>query len=600
MEYGLLPVEAALSFIGILLIIYNKKQQFLSSKTILYKWFLYFSFFYGALLFGGVCLIKYTGINALSMFIWRAQGFSLFTTWIMFYTYCLTIIYNINELNLFKIIKSRFEFKLLFLFLAVYFIAIFVPVYISLFDNVDPNNIEIFTRDSSTTILILLIVSAISLFSRIIPNRKRIPREFIFATIFGCLICMGICVFHMFYHNNTFLPLAFAVFAYVLYFGIENPDIILLEETLKMEKNNVSDENKFDFFSNLNSDMNVPIDNILSVCKEVKNNGFDDSANKMDSILNYSNALLDNLNNLFDSSLINTSNIYSINYEVRDLVNDITSVLKEKIGNKKVKLCFNFSPSISSKLCGDYEKIIDIYSTLIINACECTTYGKIMVELSSSKHENQEVLNFKIMDTGEGISEEEQYNFYHNLNDCSVYLKKVKNLVDALKGKIWFKSTEKIGTTYYIQLSQKTVDSTPIGQTINKTEISSDKVIDFSKYNILIIDDDEMSLKLSEKIFKKFGFNVSISKDGNDGIIKVKSGEEFDMILVDIMMSDFSGIDVLKALKTLEDYKIPPIIAFTANALSGMKEEYLSEGFDDYLEKPIVYKDLMRIFNKYF
>mgnify|MGYP003310799776 CR=1 FL=1 len=84
------------------------------------------------------------------------------------------------------------------------------------------------------------------------------------------------------------------------------------------------------------------------------------------------------------------------------------------------------------------------------------------------------------------------------------------------------------------------------------------------------------------------------------GIIKVKSGEEFDMILVDIMMSDFSGIDVLKALKTLEDYKIPPIIAFTANALSGMKEEYLSEGFDDYLEKPIVYKDLMRIFNKYF
>lgn len=210
-----------------------------------------------------------------------------------------------------------------------------------------------------------------------------------------------------------------------------------------------------------------------------------------------------------------------------------------------------------------------------------------------------EQLTFKLVDTGEGISEEDQKNYYTNFDNSLPYLKKVKNLSDLLNGKFTFKSTERIGATYYVQFVQEIVDSTPIGQTFNKKVIESERSIDFTKYKVLLVDDDKLSLKLSEKIFKKFGFEVVLSSDGNNCINKIKAGEKYDLILVDIMMSDFSGVDVLKALRMLEDIKLPPIIAFTANALSGMKEEYLNEGFDDYLEKPIVYKDLTRIFNKY-
>ena len=399
MEYGLLPVEAALSFVIILLIIYNKKQHFVTSKSVIYKWFLYFTLLYPSLLFTGIVLLKYFGKNPFSIFIWRAQGMSMFGTWIIFYIYCLVTVYDIKEVNLFKIIKSRKEFIIICSILSLYIVALFIPTYISLFDNIDPNNIEIFTRDSSTTILIFLVISAISLFARIIPNRKKLSNEFIFATIFGCLICMMICVFHMFYHDNTFLPLAFVVFAYVLYFGIENPDILLLEETLKLQKNNGGEEKHFDFFNNLNNDLNIPIDNILLFSNEFKDNNFSDYS-KIDSILLDSNSLFDNLSNFFDSALINSAVVHNINYDVSDMIDEITSLLKSKIGSKKIKLSLNFSPSISSRLNGDYEKIIDVFSTLIGNACDCTTYGKIMINLSSTKSNGLEILTFKIVDTG--------------------------------------------------------------------------------------------------------------------------------------------------------------------------------------------------------
>ena len=601
MEYGLLPVEVAISFMIILMLNYNKKEQFKSSKTTMYKAFLLSTFLYCFALFAGVLLLKYTGKNIISAFIWRTQGLFLFGTWIMYYFYCLITIYDISETNFFKLLFCKIEFKLLTFFLLVYFIAIFVPVYISLFDNVDANNIEIFTRDSSVTILILLIVSGISLFIRIFKYRNKLSNEFIFSTFFGCFICMLFCIFHMFYHDNTYLPLSFVIFAYVLYFSIENPDIILLHETMKLQKTTDNNDGNIAFLDGFNSDVISSVDKIIDVCDKVKKDGFNNNGENFEVILSESGLLLDKLNNIFDSSLIKREDVLNnMNYNVKDLINEVTLVLKEKISNKKIKLSLNFSPEMSSKLYGDYEKISQIYSSLISNACDSVTFGKIMISFTSQKNNDNELITFKIVDTGEGLSHEEQVNFYSNIDKCSAFLRKTKGLVDSLGGKMWFKSVERIGCTYFVQINQKIVDRTPIGTVLTDKKLVANEKIDYSKYRILIVDDDKMSLKLSERIFKKFGFDVILSNDGEDCINLIKSNEKFDMILMDIMMSDFSGVDVLNAIKIIEDYKIPPVIAFTANALSGMKNKYLSNGFDDYLEKPLKNAELMRVLNKYF
>ena len=419
--------------------------------------------------------------------------------------------------------------------------------------------------------------------------------------MFGCLICSAVCVFHLFYHANTFLPLVFVVFAYVLYFFVENPDILLLQETVKLQNSTNIGQNHLDFFGGLDNSINNPIDNILLTCNNVKNSKYSYTKEEVDSILNNSNELLDKLSSIFDSSVIrNEVSLNNKNYEVSDLIHEITEVLKEKIGNKKLRLCLNFSPNLSSKLRGDYDKISQICSLLISNACSNTTFGKIMVTLMSNKNGNKELLTFKIMDTGEGLSLDDQKNFYTDIDKCSAYLKQTKNLVNKLGGKFWFKSTERIGCTYFVQFEQNIVDGSPIGNTLGKKSVISNGPVDYSKFKLLIVDDDEMSLKLSEKIFKKFGFKVSLSSNGSDCINKIKSNEKYDMIFMDIMMSDFNGVETLKAIRVLEDYEIPPVVAFTANALAGVKEDYLNEGFDDYLEKPLVYKELSRVLNKYF
>ena len=153
-------------------------------------------------------------------------------------------------------------------------------------------------------------------------KNKKLSKEFIFATIFGCLICIVICVFHMFYHDNTYLPLSFAIFAYVLYFTIENPDIILLHETMKIQKSSDNNEGNISFLEGFNSDVISSVDKIIIECGKIKEVGFTNSDENFDVILSESGMLLDKLNNIFDSSLVRRENVLNnMNYNVKDLIN---------------------------------------------------------------------------------------------------------------------------------------------------------------------------------------------------------------------------------------------------------------------------------------
>ena len=97
-----------------------------------------------------------------------------------------------------------------------------------------------------------------------------------------------------------------------------------------------------------------------------------------------------------------------------------------------------------------------------------------------------------------------------------------------------------------------------------------------------------------------YKFNIDTTSSGKECIYKIKKGEVYDIIFMDHMMPEMDGIETMHILKKLDDYKVPPIVALTANAITGMKEMYLKEGFDDYLSKPINVSELDKIINKYF
>lgn len=601
MQYGLLPTEAAISFMFILIYIYSHKQKFENAKTTMYKIFLNFSIIYGIAIFGGIVLLKYFGRTILFTIFWRGQAVVLFMAWVAFYIYCMVTVYDIKETNLIKIIKSRVEFIILTVILGIYTFIAMIPTYISLFDNIDPNNIEIFTADSSKTILIIFIISLVALLSRFIPHRKKLSKEFIFSSLFGCFVCMGTCVFHMFYHANTFLPMAFVIFAYMLYFYVENPDIILLNETKKFQKESNNNKDELDFLIKIDASVDESINEIQKysslTLKEEYNK--ENLVKDMDTIINHGNNVLSKMNDVFELSKVdNKDKSIERKYELKKLISEIYLFTKDNLNDKKLKLFVNINPNISSKLYGDYDKIYQSIIKIITTSIEETKIGRITISISSTKLGNNETILFKVADTSTGLKEEELSKVFSEEGNPNITLAK-KN-IESFGGKVWLESLYLMGNKYFIQFKQKIADQNPIGEIKEfNVEEKQNETKDYTNKKVLIVDDDIKNAKLTKKILSKYNFEVEIIDNGIKCINKIKSEEQYNMIFMDIMMPEMDGVETLKALKELEGYVLPPIIALTANAISGMKELYLSEGFDDYLSKPINKNELEIILNKY-
>lgn len=113
--------------------------------------------------------------------------------------------------------------------------------------------------------------------------------------------------------------------------------------------------------------------------------------------------------------------------------------------------------------------------------------------------------------------------------------------------------------------------------------LQQDHIIEVNK--ILVVDDNQLNVKVAERALKSLGLEVDSCLNGYDCIEKVKSGQPFDLILMDIMMPELGGEETFQKLKEIEGFHVP-VIAFTADAVSGAKEKYLSEGFTGYLSKP--------------
>ena len=102
-----------------------------------------------------------------------------------------------------------------------------------------------------------------------------------------------------------------------------------------------------------------------------------------------------------------------------------------------------------------------------------------------------------------------------------------------------------------------------------------------------MVDDNELNIKVGLKIFKLFNADcMTTAKDGYECIDKIKNNEKYDIILLDDQMPGLKGGDTLQELKKIEGFNTP-VVCLTANALTGMRERYISQGFNDYLAKPL-------------
>jgi CheY-like chemotaxis protein len=219
-----------------------------------------------------------------------------------------------------------------------------------------------------------------------------------------------------------------------------------------------------------------------------------------------------------------------------------------------------------------------------------------------------------VEDTGIGIKKDDidklfdkfqrlDENLNHKVEGTGLGLSIVYNLLQMMNGSINVQSVYQRGSIFTIRIPQRIVDITPVGTIdLNYSTSGSSYTESFTAPDgrVLVVDDNQTNLTIVKGLLKKTLLQIDMASSGRECLEMVRKNS-YDIILLDHMMPEMDGIQVLERLKTMDNNisKNTPVIALTANAIVGAREQYLNLGFSDYLSKPIDYNELEAIIKKH-
>ena len=413
--------------------------------------------------------------------------------------------------------------------------------------------------------------------------------------------------------NPSLLIVSFTLtfLSYIMYFTIENPDVKMLEEmTILRDRADKANNAKSEFLSNMSHEIRTPLNAIVGFSESLKDDELPkETMEKVEDIIMASNNLLEIVNGILDISKIeaNKLEIVEKEYEIEELWDELIILTKARIGDRGIDFRVNIDQTIPKVLYGDNTRLKQVVLNILTNAAKYTKEGFVDFRVSSVINKDVVKLIISVEDSGIGIKAENLPRLFSKFDRLSVEksitiegtglgLAITKKLVELMGGKIVVQSIYGKGSKFTIIIDQKIISYEVQHQ--KETTESVTKAMNIKGAKLLIVDDNELNIKVATTLLKKYGLNIDSCTSGYDCLEKINNGQEYDIILLDDMMPKMSGKETLSKLKQIEGFKIP-VIALTANAIEGMKEEYLSLGFNDYLSKPIEKKELERVLRTY-
>ena len=397
-----------------------------------------------------------------------------------------------------------------------------------------------------------------------------------------------------------------------MYHTIENPDVKMIKQ-LEVAKEQADKANhaKSEFLSSMSHEIRTPLNAIMGFSNGLLEEEINDAAKSdVKNIIMASENLLELVNGILDISKIEANKLEIIEtpYNFKDMFDELVLLTKARLGDKPLDFKYSYDKNIPEYLYGDAIRLKQVIINLLTNAVKYTNSGYMMLNISGKIKEDKVKLVITVQDSGIGIKKENIDKLFSKFDRLGVEketsvegtglgLAITKKLVELMHGNINVQSEYGSGSKFIIRVDQNILKGKELEDAKNKKPVQTEQIIDAHGKKVLVVDDNLLNIKVAERLLAKYNVTLECVMSGQECLNKVNEGK-YDLILLDDMMPKMTGGETFIKLKEIEGFNTPVVI-LTANAITGMREKYLSDGFDDYLAKPIEQLELNRVIKKY-
>lgn len=583
---GLYFSISSLFFIIILSVVFFHKKTIINEETKLYKRILYVTIF-GLILEIGTAIWYSLGVeNSLNLYKLASKlTFIYYTLWSFLFMSYVMCICNVEK-NFWKLFFGFLVFSIVLIFA--------LPLnYSNVNEVVVPSGSSV-----EVTYLVCLIFTVLDIilylkYRKIVSSKKFIP---LYILLFLGLVFFSITYF---FPELFLMGYGFALIVLIMYFTIENPDVKLVEyEKTEKERAEAASLAKSEFLSSMSHELRTPLNAIVGLSEDIesyKDKVPADVREDTKDIINASNTLLEIIGSILDISKIESGKLDIIcgDYDPKEEFESVAKINRTKFSEKNLEFNVNISDRIPEVLYGDRLRIKQILNNFLSNAYKYTDSGK--VDFTVNWLDASQSLQIIVKDTGRGIKKEDIGKLFgkydrlgvekeSNVQGTGLGLNITKTLIDMMGGSVNVESEYLIGSTFTVVIPQKLGNKDEL-ERIRRENARVVEKLDYKGKRLLVVDDNMLNIKVLKKAIKEFNFTVEECYNGKEAIEKIELNNNYDIVLLDIQMPIMGGEEAIQYIRNMPNFHAP-VVALTADAMTGAKEKYEKMGFDDYLAKP--------------
>ncbi|MCL2009472.1 MAG: ATP-binding protein, partial [Synergistaceae bacterium] len=395
----------------------------------------------------------------------------------------------------------------------------------------------------------------------------------------------------------------------------------VMEETRRAEIAEESSKAKSSFLATVSHEIRTPMNAILGITEiQLQDEALEPKCKEAFSrIYSSGDLLLSIVNDLLDMSKIDADKLELTpeRYETASLINDVVNLNSVRFGGKPLEFELYADENTPQALIGDELRIKQILNNLLSNSFKYTKKGRVKLSVSAEAG-NPVTLVFRVSDTGQGMTEEQVDKLFDEYSRFNTEANRMtegtglgmhitRSLVRMMGGDIHVESESGIGTTFTVRLPQEDVGAGALGREVTEnlrrfreggTTLKKPQVMrePMPYGSVLVVDDADLNLYVAKGLLAPYELSVDTADSGFEAIDKIRDGREYDIVFMDHMMPEMDGVETVKNMRGMGYSR--PIVALTADAVSGRAEMFLKNGFDDFISKPIDIRHMDAILKK--